>query len=116
MNYTFDILGISPILHFFNHQQERAQEHPRQGAEYVTTYHCTLDAMLTSVESVPLSRGWELDAVVDTVIHYWMNNAEGIQYWKQRLDRAGTDNLLVARLADVKALKAEFDALLEKSV
>jgi len=53
-----------------------------------------------------------LDEVVDTVIHYWMNNAEGIQHWKECLDRAGNDNLLVARLADVKALKAEFDALL----
>ena len=41
-----------------------------------------------------------------------MNNAEGIQHWKERLDQAGNDNLLVARLADVKALKAEFDALL----
>ncbi|MDJ1174064.1 hypothetical protein [Roseofilum capinflatum] len=112
MNYTFDILGVSPILHFFNHQQEKATEDPRQGAEYVATYECTLDAFLQSVEPVPPSRGWELDQVVDTVIHYWMNNAEGIQHWKERLDRAGNDNLLVARLADVKALKAEFNSLL----
>lgn len=110
MEYTFDILGVSPVLHFFNHQQEH---HSQAGAEYVGAFRCTLDAFLESVETVPPKRGWELDEVVDTVINYWMKNSDSIQHWSQRLKDAGTQNLLVARVASIKALKVEFESLLE---
>ncbi|MBD2314922.1 hypothetical protein H6G20_24955 [Desertifilum sp. FACHB-1129] len=110
MKYTFDILGVSPVLHFFNHQQEH---HPHKGAEYIGSFRCTLDAFLESVETVPPKRGWDLDEVVDTVIHYWVKNSEGIAHWSQRLKDAGTDSLLVGRVANIKALKTEFESLLE---
>lgn len=112
MEYTFDLLGVSPILHFFNHQQQKQQQQLGTGAEYVASNRCTLDAFLESVEQVPQKRGWDLDRVVDTVIRYWMKNAETIGHWKRRLDDAGDENLLVARVADVKSLKAEFESLL----
>jgi hypothetical protein len=50
--------------------------------------------------------------VVDTVVKFWLNNSDSIQYWKNRLSDAGRDNLLVARVADIKSLKAEFESLL----
>ena len=53
-----------------------------------------------------------MDEVVDTVVKFWMNNSESIGYWKSRLTDAGEDNLLVARVADIKALKSEFNSLL----
>jgi len=112
MNYTFDILGVSPVWHFFNHQQEKQEHHPRAGAEYVGSYHCTLDAFLESVETVPRTRGWEFDRVVDSVIGYWMKNSDSIRHWKRRLQDAGDQNLLVARVADVHSLKTEFESLL----
>ncbi len=114
MKYSFEIVGVSPVLSFFNHQQE-IQAHPHPGAEYLGTYQCTLDAFIESVESLPMRRGWHLDQVVDTVINFWLNNAEQIGHWKQRLRDAGTQNLLVARVADLDALRAEFESLLKNN-
>jgi plasmid maintenance system antidote protein VapI len=115
MEYTFDIVGVSPVLYFFDHQQQNMQKHQPQRVEYLGTQTCTLDAFLESVESVPATECWNLDQVVDTVIEFWLNNAESIQYWKTRLQDAGRDNLLVARVADMKALQAEFESLLGKN-
>jgi plasmid maintenance system antidote protein VapI len=112
MEYSFEIVGVSPVLEFFNHQQAiRQQRHA--GAEYLGSYQCTLDAFITSVENVPMRRNWRLDRIVDSVINFWLNNAEQISHWKQRLREAGTENLLVARVGDVESLKAEFESLLK---
>jgi predicted GTPase len=114
MKYTFDIVGVSPVWHFFNHQQQTSATAQPQAVEYLGTQTCTLDAFLESVEPVPAKWGWNLDQVVDTVIQFWVNNAESIQYWKRRLQDAGGDNLLVARVADIASLQAEFESLLGK--
>jgi hypothetical protein len=116
MKYTFELLGISPILDFFNHQQKFLQKTPLPGIEYLGTHECTLDAFLESVETVPSKRSWDMDKVVDTVIQFWLNNSEPIRYWKARLDDAGHDNLLVARVGDLKSLQAEFESLLGKNL
>ncbi|MGJ0604910.1 hypothetical protein [Cylindrospermopsis raciborskii] len=116
MRYTFDIIGVSPVLYFFNHQQQsldRNLSKPRnQRVEYLGTQICTLDEFLQSAESVVNTKSWNLDEVVNTVIEFWLHNPDAIQYWKTRLKDAGRDNLLVARLADIKALQAEFESLL----
>lgn len=111
MNYTFELLGVSPILTFFNHQQE---QNKRDGAAYVGAYHCTLDAFLASVEPVPRRRGWDMDSVVDTVIQFWVNNADQVRHWRSRLEDAGRENLVVARVADVRSLRHEFESLLKE--
>ncbi|RUR74434.1 hypothetical protein ACF3DV_11800 [Chlorogloeopsis fritschii PCC 9212] len=112
MKYTFDIVGVSPVLNFFNHQQQTLQKPQNKGVEYIATHMCTLDALIESVEPVPQKWGWDQDEVVGTVIDFWMNNSESIRYWKLRLNDAGKENLLVARVADVIALKAELESLL----
>lgn len=111
MKYSFEILGISPVLDFFNHQQKINQRIQSLGIEYLGTYQCTLDAFLESVETVPPKQEWEMDQVVDTVIQFWLNHSERIQYWKERLSNAGSENLLVSRVADLPSLKVEFDSL-----
>lgn len=115
MKYTFDILGVSPILYFFNQQQERKEQKSQTGVEYVAAYKCTLDALIQSVENVPNYRGWDLDDVINTVVNFWVNNSDSIKYWKERLKDAGSENLLVGRVANVKSLKAEFENLLDKN-
>jgi ethanolamine utilization protein EutP (predicted NTPase) len=115
MKFTFDIVGVSPVLYFFNHQQNSALTANKPGVEYISTHICTLDAVIKSVEPIPKKWGWDMDEVVGTVIKFWMNNAESVGYWKTRLNDAGNDNLLVARVADVNALQAEFEALLNKN-
>ncbi|MEO1148664.1 MAG: hypothetical protein AAFY26_24095 [Cyanobacteria bacterium J06638_22] len=113
MRYTFEFIGVTPALFFFNHQyNERYNKASGGGAAYLASDRCTLDAFLSSVETVPLKRSWNLDRVVDSVITFWLNNAEQVRHWKTRLDDAGRENLLVARVADVQALKAEFETLL----
>jgi hypothetical protein len=112
MEYSFEIVGVSPILTFFNHQQE-TQRQPHAGAEYLGAYQCTLDAFLKSVESVPLRRDWQLDRVVDTVINFWLSHAEQVRHWKRRLEDAGAQNILVARVADLHSLRMEFESLYE---
>ncbi|WP_017655714.1 hypothetical protein [Fortiea contorta] len=115
MKYTFDIVGVSPVWQFFNHQHQSLSELQPQGVEYLGTHICTLDAFLKSIETVPQKWGWNVDQVIDTVIQFWLNNSESINYWKTRLNDAGNDNLVVARVADIKALKAEFDSLMNKN-
>lgn len=112
MTYSFEILGVSPILQFFNHQQEQ-QQNLWAGVEYVGSYRCTLDAWLESVEMVPRRRGWDTDGIVETVINFWIENADTVRHWQTRLRDAGRENLLVARLSDLKALQRTFETLLE---
>lgn len=96
MRYTFEFIGVTPPLFFFNHQyNERYHKASGGGAAYLASDRCTLDAFLASVETVPLKRSWNLDRVVDSVITFWLNNAEPVRHWKTRLDDAGRENLLV---------------------
>ncbi|MGB7439767.1 MAG: hypothetical protein WA919_01750 [Coleofasciculaceae cyanobacterium] len=110
MKYTFEILGISPVLEFFSHQQRKTTN----GIEYLGTYQCTLDAFIESIETFPPKGDWELDKVVDTVIKFWVNHSEPVQYWRERLQNSGRDSLLVSRVADFKSLKSEFESLLDQ--
>lgn len=110
MDYTFELLGVSPVLEFFSHQYDLQSQQPR-GAAYMASYRCTLDAFIDSVKTATPDRGWNLDRAVDAVVSFWLKNGEQIHYWKQRLDDAGRENLLVARLADVETLRLEFESL-----
>lgn len=112
MQYNFEILGVSPILEFFNHEQSTQHPKAKAGVEYVGSFQCTLDAFLQSVETVPPKRGWHQDSVVDTVINFWLNNSEIVQHWRSRLRDAGNENLLVARLSDVQSIRNTFESLL----
>lgn len=114
MKYTFDIVGVSPTWQFFHHQQQTINQPSRGGVEYLSSHKCTLDALLASVEPLPVKWGWNTEQVRDTVVRFWLNNAESIRYWKVRLIDAGNENILVARLADMTSLQAEFESLFSK--
>lgn len=109
MSYWFDLVGISPVVDFFHHQVNRPAN---QGPAYLGVKTCKLDAFLTSLEPIPATRGWNLDEVVDTVVAYWVANESAIRYWRDRLIDSGEQNVLVARVADAKALQLQFESLL----
>lgn len=111
MKYSFNIIGVSPVLSFFNHQLESQNENSYSGAEYVGAYRCTLDAFLDSLTGVPRKRGWDLDQAVDTVVQFWLQHGSQIQHWRQRLDDAGDTNIVVGRLATLNSLRSEFESL-----
>jgi hypothetical protein len=111
--YTFDIIGVSPVLYFFNQQQDLLQRKLEPGVEYLSSQRCTLDALLESAETVTPKHNWNFDEVVDTVVSFWMKNSDTIQHWKSRLKDAGHDSILVSRLADIQSLKNEFESLFD---
>jgi predicted GTPase len=100
-------------LAFFNQQQELLQKNLETRVEYVSSFECTLDALIHSVETVSPQHQWNLDEVVDTVVRFWMKNSDAVYHWKDRLQDAGRDSLLVSRVADIDALKTEFELLFE---
>ncbi|HEY9619842.1 MAG TPA: hypothetical protein V6C78_05710 [Crinalium sp.] len=113
MEYTFELVGVSPVLSFFSYQQEIQTQKRDKRAQYLGSHQCTLDAFISAVEVAPLKRlEWNLDQVVDTVINFWLHNADQVRHWKRRLEDAGAENLLVARVADLNSLKTEFESLL----
>jgi plasmid maintenance system antidote protein VapI len=114
MKYTFELIGISPVLSFFNYQYERQFDNQQKRAQYLATHRCTLDAFLDSAKIVSPEQGWQLDRVVDTIINFWLNNADQVRHWRHRLEDAGKENLLVGRVADFEALKSEFEFLLRQ--
>jgi hypothetical protein len=113
MQYAFNILGVSPILSFFSQQQEIIHTQPDRAVEYLGSHKCTIDAFIASVDELPHKRGWDLNDVTNSMIQFWLENADSIEYWKSRLADAGTDNLLVARLANFQGLQQEFESLLD---
>ncbi|MEB3279349.1 MAG: hypothetical protein VKK42_10570 [Lyngbya sp.] len=114
MKYAFDFVGISTVLSFF-YQQQELKEKSLNDVEYLGHHQCKLDTFLSSVETVSQQKNWNIDEVVDSVIGFWVNNSDSIQYWKSRLEDAGRDSLLVARVGDIKSLRTTFESLLNES-
>ncbi len=112
MKYTFEILGVLPLLQLFNHQQTLRQSSVSRGVEYIGCHHCTLDAFLAPIEGMSHKQEWDLDRLVQTVIEFWMTHPENIQLWKHRLDAASGDTVLVARVGHLQALRQEFEWML----
>ncbi|AKG21703.1 hypothetical protein [Calothrix sp. 336/3] len=110
MKYTFDIIGVSPVLQFFHHQQQSKSAN----IEYLGIHRCTLDALMTSIDLALPHLSWDIDGVRNTVINFWMDNSESIRYWQARLTDAGNDNLLVTRVAEIQSLQAELETLFKK--
>ncbi len=115
MAYTFEILGVSTVLDFFDHQQSRRCDSDCQGVDYLGAYHCTLDSILESTHILTTpERGWDLDRLMDTIVQFWIRHPDTISLWKRRLSDAGQDSLLVARVGTVKGLRQEFETLMKR--
>ncbi|MFN5515214.1 MAG: hypothetical protein ACK5CA_10800 [Cyanobacteriota bacterium] len=112
MAYTFDILGVTPVFTFFNYQQD-VEQRPERSLAYVGSYDCTLDSLIKAMELIPRRPDWDWDEVTQTLINFWLRNAESIEVWKQELNSLGKkDNLLVGRVANVERLRQAFESLL----
>jgi hypothetical protein len=109
--YTFDIVGVSPILYFFNHQQEQAQKTEKTGVAYISSYNCSLDALIKSVESTQFEQDWQMDDLVQSVLDFWLDNLDSVKHWQRRLQDAGSDTILVSRIANDRALRNELEMM-----
>lgn len=114
MQYAFDLVGVAPMVEFFHHEQARSQEDEILWPAYLGVTGCDLDLFLESMEDAIQIRGWDIDEASQSVIQYWMDNAEAIRHWRDRFKLAGDYNLVVGRVADCVTLQAEFEAMLGK--
>lgn len=113
MSYTFEILGVLPILQLFMfNQQASRRSGSERGVEYISARQCTLDAFLDPIEEVTQNPSWDLDQIVQAAINFWVNHPESVQLWKDRLDRSSGDTVLVARVGSLRALQQEFEWML----
>ena len=112
MSYSFDIIGVTPVLNFFYYQQD-VEQNPKRSKAYLGSYECTLDAFIQSTEMIPQKPNWNWDKVVDSMVEFWLNHSDDIHQWKQELATFGNDNLIVARVANVSWLRHEFEELID---
>ena len=113
MQYAFDLVGVAPMVEFF-HEQARSQDGDLLWPAYLGVTGCDLDLFLESMEDAIQSRGWDIDEASQSVIQYWMDNAEVVRHWRDRFKQAGDYSLVVGRVADCVTLQAEFEAMLGK--
>jgi hypothetical protein len=108
MSYSFEIIGITPVLAFFNHQQQLASDRSKV---YLGSYQCTLDAFIESTNLIPEKPSWDWDEVIETTINFWLRHEADIRYWKQELKQTSQDNLIIARVANIEILRQELEEL-----
>lgn len=110
MSYTFDIVGVLPVLNFMDYQQQlgRAQQPSKA---YLGSSECTLDAFMRSADWLPKKPSWNWDEVMATMVNFWLANEERVQFWKAELAIAGDRNLLVAYVANVEILRGELEQI-----
>lgn len=111
MSYTFDVIGVTPVLNFFYYQQT-VEQNPKRSKAYLGSYQCTLDGFIKSTEMIPEKPDWNWDEVVEKIVEFWLNHSDGIQQWKNELETLGNDNLIIARVANVGLLRYEFEDLI----
>ena len=112
MKYTFEIIGVAPILTFFNYQQKLEQNENRSKA-YLGSYECSLDGFIESVNTVTRKPDWDWDDVIKSMVNFWLKNEEKVRYWQQQFKPVPTEEILMARVANIDALRFEFESLLE---
>ncbi len=112
MSYNFEIVGITPILTFFNYQQE-LETNPKRSKAYLGSYHCTLDAFIESTKMIPKKPEWNWDEVIETMIDFWLKHEDTVKQWKSELNNMQEDNLIVARVTNFSALRTELEQLID---
>ncbi len=110
MPYTFDIVGVSPVLNFMGYQQQVGQA-KKPSKAYLGSSQCTLDAFMRSADFLPQRPAWNWDEVMAEMVNFWLVNEERVRFWKTELAIAGEQNLLVACVANVEALRGELERL-----
>ncbi|MEM8638389.1 MAG: hypothetical protein AAGG51_06235 [Cyanobacteria bacterium P01_G01_bin.54] len=111
MTYTFDILGIAPLLTLFEYQ-ERAAQTPPCSKTYLGSPDCTLDGLIKSTELLHHKPNWNWDEVIQRMVAFWVKHEDRVRYWQEQLAMVGQNNVLVTRVANVELLRNEFELLL----
>lgn len=110
MPYSFNIIGVSPLLTFFDYQQQMEQN-PKRSKTHLGSYQCTLDGFIHSTELIPRKPDWDWDAVINTMINFWLKQGENIHYWQQQLSQCQENSVIVAQVVNFEAVRQEFEGV-----
>lgn len=113
MSYGFDIVGISPTLQFFDHQQ-RNETSPHRSKAYVGSYVCTLDSFIQATDEVAQKPDWDWDEVVAAMIAFWIHQGDKVRQWRATLEDLEGDNLIVGRVANFDYMRGELEGLFKE--
>lgn len=113
MAYSFDLIGVTPLLTFFNYQQ-RNEQNPNRPKAYVGSYNCTLDSFINAMDMIPKKPEWNWDEVVEAMVKFWILHEEKIRVCESELSTDTTEtSLVIARVANLEALRGEFELLFD---
>ena len=108
MTYSFEIVGVTPVLSFFNYQQE-LEINPLRSKTYLGSYRCTLDSFIESTKVIPQKPLWNWEEVMTTMVNFWLQQEDKIRHWKIELERSQEQTLLIARIANLESLRIELE-------
>ncbi len=112
--FSFNIIGVAPILHFFNYQQEQTHDPQKAGVTYLSSHHCSLDAVLRTIDHTEFDPTWNTNDVMQSAIDFWLSNLDSVTHWQQRLNDAGNETILVSRVAHTQALRNELETFFQR--
>lgn len=112
MNYVFDIVSVTPVLNFFNYQQE-VEQTPQRSRAYLGSYNCTLDGFIQSTDLVYQKPHWNWDEAVTAIVNFWLDRGDRVRHWQQVFQQSGDGYLIVGRIANLGSLRREFEQLLD---
>lgn len=112
MSYNFEIIGVAPILTFFDYQQTLEIDRQRSKT-YIGSYYCTLDSFIESTEMIPAKPQWNWEEVMQTMVNFWLKHEGDIRHWQQELKQAEANSILVARVANFDSLRSEFEEIFD---
>ena len=112
MSYNFEIIGITPVLTFFDYQQTLETDSQRSKT-YLGSYHCTLDSFIESTDMIPAKPKWDWEEVTQTMINFWLKHENSVRHWHSELKQAQSDSFLIARVANLEGLRHEFEHTFE---
>jgi hypothetical protein len=112
MSYSFKIIGVSPLLAFFNYQQQMEQN-PRRSKAHLGSYECTLDGFIQSTDLIPRKPDWDWDAVINAMVNFWLKQEDDINFWQQELQKSQKESIIVARVVNFEAMRQEFEDVFE---
>jgi hypothetical protein len=113
MSYAFELIGVTPVLSFFN-QQQQFENQPQRSRAYLGSYACTLDAFIESTQLIHDKPDWNWSEVIDAMVGFWLHQEDSIRHWRYELEKAGNENIMVARVVNMTALRDEFETLFDQ--
>ena len=114
MTYLLQICGLSDPLQLFYLEQRSEDADPTTiGPVFAGFRPFQLDDLLGWALDTARSRQWDSDQIQRTVLAAWMERADLIRQWQQRLRLEPTDRRLVAALGSRHDWRQRCETLLQ---